>query len=65
MPKKITKNGLTININNMEELIKRLREMLAKEENPDVRTGLRLAILEANLVYADQITETFKQIKSN
>ncbi len=39
--------------------------MIAKEENMEIRMGLRLALLEVYNVEADQITESFKQIKSN
>lgn len=68
MPKKISKNGLTINISKMtpiEKLIEKLKEASAKEQNLDVKTGLRIALLEAYIIQADEITESFKQIKSN
>lgn len=49
----------------MEKLIENLKNLIAKEDNLDVRIGLRMALLEAYNIQADQITETFKQIKSN
>ena len=49
----------------IEKLIEKLNELLAKEENFDVRSGLRIAKVEALIIQADEITETFKQIKSN
>lgn len=49
----------------MEELIKQLNEMLAKEENLDVKTGLRMAKLAAMTIYTEELTNQFKKIKSN
>ena len=49
----------------IEKLIEKLKEASAKEHNLDVKTGLRIALLEAYIIQADEITESFKQIKSN
>lgn len=49
----------------MEKLIEKLKELISKEEDYSVKTGLRMALLEAYTVQADELTETFKQIKSN
>lgn len=50
----------------MEKLIEKLKELIAKEENIDVRIGLRLALLHATKEYVDQLNvQSLKQIKSN
>ena len=70
MPKKITKTGLTINISKkrnkgIEKLVDIINDLLSKEENMDVRAGLKIAKLEAMIIQADELVKKTKQIKSN
>jgi hypothetical protein len=45
----------------MEKLIEKLKELIANETNIDVRIGLRSALLEAQVIYHDEIKESIKK----
>lgn len=49
------------NTSNMEKLIEKLKELIAKEEDYLVKTGLRMALLEAMTSYADILNQEIKE----